>query len=228
MTDKYHQLAKVMGVITEDVLWQSPDFHQLKNDKRTRLKTRVGSGLATYCRFDQRQQSLSITYGKKMVRSKFNLHESVMWMSHREIIKRNYFNGDTGLINLLAHTVCHEFAHAIQQMHGKIYKGSVHNQHFYDLLDQLHIDGHADTVKQHISQYCQQASIDIRRDAQSLKHQADQPKLIKLDSQIQFTHKNKSYTGKVIKVNRKTVIVKVRGLIKHTVWKVPISRAIET
>ncbi|MDH5517621.1 MAG: hypothetical protein OEY36_07355 [Gammaproteobacteria bacterium] len=158
-----------------------------------------------------------------MIKSKFSPDEVVHWLSYREIIRRNYFTGDTSLPCLLAHTVCHEFAHLIQQLSGWHKRGSIHNSGYYQILDQLHKSGLAETIKNDIVRECEAQNLELIANIQ--------PAIVTKKTQIEvffsvndtvcFDYKNKTHSGTVIKVNRKTLIIRVKNLFRHSRWKVP-------
>jgi len=225
MKDKHSQLAQIMGRITVETLASSDDFISLTRNNPVEFSTRTGSGRATYCKHHRTNREMIITYGKKMIASKLNPVEAVHWLSYREIIKRNYFDGDTSLSNLLSHTICHEFAHALQQIQGLVFKGSIHNAHFYRILDQLHASSLANDVKQELEHLCDQHSISLIYNQPSVAEKAALTPLFRLNDTIQFKHRNKLISARIIKINSKTLTVESKGLFKSILWRVPKHQA---
>jgi len=225
MKDKHTLLAQIMGRITVETLASSDDFISLTKSNPVKFSTRVGSGRATYCKHHRTNSEMIITYGKKMIASKLNPVEAEHWLSYREIIKRNYFDGDTSLNNLLSHTVCHEFAHALQQIQGLVFKGSIHNEHFYRILDQLHHSSLANNVKQELRQLCEQHSINLTYNQPPAAATGVLKPPFQLNDTIQFKHRNKLISARIIKINSKTFTVESKGLFKTILWRVPKHQA---
>lgn len=225
MKDKHSQIAQIMGEITVKTLASSDDFISLIKNNPVKFSTRVGSGRATYCKHHRTNCEMTITYGKKMIASKLNPAEATHWLSYREIIKRNYFDGDTSLSNLLSHTICHEFAHAIQQIQGLVYKGSIHNEYFYTILDQLHQSSLANNVKQELRRLCEQHSINLTYNQPSVAATGLLTPQFQLNDTIQFKHRNKLISARIIKINSKTFTVQSKGLFKTILWRVPKHQA---
>lgn len=125
------------------------------------LALRVGSGQATYHRYDPTQKQHLITYGARMIAAKHQPETAQGWLSTREIRSRGYFGGEVSVLNLLAHTCCHEFAHLLQHSAGQRHYGSVHNRHFYEALDELHTSGAAHATRQYLSEQAALAGIEL-------------------------------------------------------------------
>ena len=223
--DKLQQLATIMGDITITVLWQSSFCKSLLDTSSPQLKTRVGSGRATYCKYHRLNNELCITYGKKMISSKFNHNEAELWLSFRELVNKQYFEGDSRLLNVLSQTICHEFSHALQQLQGKVFKGSIHNQHFYQILDQLHINGLAKEVKQALDNKCNHAGIDLSYAYDTQSTTIADIKFT-LNDKVQFRHKKKLMSGKIIKINKRSLTIETKGLFSTTRWRVPKQHAL--
>ena len=210
-----------MCELTESHLWNNQSFNSSLSIPSVKLKTRIGSGMATYCKFIPGDNLFIITYGKKMIESKFNPNFTSHWMTHREIKNRVYFNGETSLINVLTHTIFHEFSHAIQQMNNWCYKGSIHNKKFYSVLDGLHNSDIVDTIKNEFIEECNKHSISLEYLDLPVTDLINNKHLFSLDNEISFNHKNKTIYGKVIKVNKKTLIIIENKLLRKIQWKVP-------
>jgi len=221
MNCKYQQIADILCKLTEEVLWNSNSFSDVMEFSNYKLKTRIGCGMATYCKFNPKENTFTITYGKKMIESKFNQQQAKLWMTYREVLSRNYYNQNTSLINILAHTVCHEFAHVIQLLTKPAIKGSIHNTSFYSILDKIHLSDEANIIRENLECYFSSNSIsaDYLTDSYSTdnKYMID----VSIGDSVKFLHKKKVYTGKIIKINNKTVQIKVKKLLTATIWKVP-------
>lgn len=189
---------------TENVLWSHIRLW-LKFRGRHSLNCRVGSGEATY--YTTRGKGKHVmTFGARMVASKFNPEFAPQWRTGSEIIKRAYFGGELDLPGLLAHTCCHEFAHLVQCVNGWISYGSVHNDAFYRILDRIHQSGKAEEVRQYLLKRASQEAIELSFDEHA-------PALVMapefcLGDQVFFEYKGRQVQGEVIKLNRKTVNVK--------------------
>src|SRR5690554_3412057 len=153
------RLGEIMCTITEQILWQPAAAWVQKRAANSSLVCRVGSGNATYHRFDPQHRQHRITYGLRMIQAKQQPGTASGWLSSREIHRRGYFGGELNTLNLLAHTCCHEFAHLLQHSAGQRFRGSVHNQHFYKILDELHESGGAGAVRESLAQYAEQEGI---------------------------------------------------------------------
>lgn len=134
-------IAQIMCDITRDVVWDHAKRVAENNGGFLvdQLVTRVGSGKKTYHTRKPVNNTYShvITYGAKAVQDKTDFFRANGYFTGREIQERNYFNGEITYPNLIAHTIIHETAHAIQAVVGKRYANSVHNKHFYALLREL-------------------------------------------------------------------------------------------
>lgn len=104
------------------------------------VSARVGSGKATYHKLVRSRGPArhEITFGQKMTESKRIRSSAERWLTGRELAQKKYYSGRFTYTRLLAHTVLHECAHALQvHLDGRQY-GSVHNEDFYTALGQLH------------------------------------------------------------------------------------------
>ncbi|WP_240440678.1 hypothetical protein [Pseudomonas aeruginosa] len=106
---------------------------------------------------------MTLTYGIKMVVSKSDPNLIYKWLTSREIHERKYFDGKINLLNVLAHTMAHEFGHFVQVILGRRYDGSVHNQEFYAILDRIHASGEGDRIRDALHQNCMLHGIDLSR-----------------------------------------------------------------
>jgi len=200
------QLGELLCDATHEILWASHADDVRRQQANTVLHCRVGPGRATYHRFDPRRQHHLITYGARMVAAKQHPEHAVGWLSSREIQQRRYFHGELSTLNLLAHTCCHEFAHLLQQVAGRRYRGSVHNRHFYRMLDDLHRQGGAEQVRAYLQD-------GARRQGLALSAAAFPPvvaapvTLWQVGDRVSFGEPPQLKQGQVLKVNRKTCTV---------------------
>ncbi len=159
-------LAARLGELLSTVLWPHYEGWVLERAPGIELATRVGSGRATYHRAS-RQGGHLIVFGWKMIQQKSQGWETaVRWTSGRELALRNYFQGRIELGTLLAHAVCHEFAHLIQTVTGGRRRGSVHNAAFYKVLDEMHANGMAEQVLKGLCATADEAGVDLDWHAQ--------------------------------------------------------------
>lgn len=159
-------VARAMCEVTDEVLWQPRRSWALKHNATADLVLRVGSGEKTcvsHARDITKNARLTLTYGKMMVASKMDPGELCRWRTSREVFERNYFDKQLTLLNVLAHTIAHEFGHVVQNILGRRYDGSVHNKEFYAILDRIHASGEAGKVRDALHQRCMDQDIDLRR-----------------------------------------------------------------
>ncbi|MDH5425540.1 MAG: hypothetical protein OEY29_11125 [Gammaproteobacteria bacterium] len=221
MSDKYSKIATVLCEITDQlVIDPAVNFNNRSLDD-INFSSRMGSGHATYCKHDVRNNTYSITYGKKMIQSKLDENKIVNWLTWREISRYNYFSGDTSIASVLAHTICHEFSHLLQQYNKWHIKGSVHNKKFYHILNHLHQTGVAQNIKDQLLEQCDNLSVALEFETLKSEKPLVIEKQFSINDEICFSHKNKTYNGRVIKVNKKTLIVSVASFLRKTEWKVP-------
>ncbi|MBS8240149.1 hypothetical protein DYI22_06485 [Marinobacter lipolyticus] len=208
---------------TRDILWAPAEPWIRQQSTRSSLHCRVGSGQATYHRFDPRTRQHQITYGARMIAAKHEARSAAGWLSGREIQQRGYFGGELTTLNLLAHTCCHEFAHLLQYSAGKRFRGSVHNRHFYEILDQLHASGGAEAARSHLQQQAEQSGIELPQE----RFEVLQPRQLMADWQVgdrvQFGSGRRRHCGDIIRVNRKTCTVEGTGPSRGLRYRVPVS-----
>jgi hypothetical protein len=214
-------IAQLMCDTTRDTLW----FHYHHRIRQTRpqadLACRTGSGRATYHRYDHRHQRHLITYGVRMVMAKQTPDTAASWLSTREIRGRGYFGGEISVLNLLAHTCTHEFAHLLQQHAGKRYHGSVHNQYFYQLLDQLNGDGLADRTRRHLADLARSQGVFLDDRAMAMPCQRQQAGQWQKGDPVRFGEGRTAREGQVLKVNRRTCTVEGIGASRGLRFRVP-------
>lgn len=216
-------IAKALCQVSEEVVWEHISSWVGAKQPGLTFKTRVGTGKRTYCQFARREKIVTVVYGQKMIAEKQDYCTARRWLSFSEIAERNYFGRELTYLNVLAHTVCHEMAHVVQNVRGERYANSVHNSEFYRILDRMHKGGHADKVKAALADHFKALGI---RD-EFWGDQAEIPALTRSDIYrervVGFDYQGTFVSANVLKVNTKTVtaIVKIAGRVRQL--KVPIS-----
>lgn len=203
----HHQLGELLCQATREVLW-APDANDIRQQQKgSSLTCRVGHGQATYHRYDARDNQHLITYGARMVAAKQNPESAASWLSSREILQRRYFGGELSTLNLLAHTCCHEFAHLLQQVAGKRYRGSVHNRHFYGILDGLHRQGRARAVQDFLLGAAGDRGLALSATAFRVPDEQTLAIQWQVGDKVSFGKAPNWHQGHILKVNRKTCTV---------------------
>lgn len=162
----HHIVALAMCRITEDLLWKPRMAWASKHNPKAKLTIRVGSGKKTYLshpRDVKANAHMTLTYGVKMVASKTDPNYICKWLTSREVHERKYYGGQITLLNVLAHTIAHEFGHFVQVILGRRYDGSVHNEEFYVILDRIHASGEGDKIRDALHRQCMLHGIDLSR-----------------------------------------------------------------
>ncbi|OEY66214.1 hypothetical protein [Marinobacter sp. X15-166B] len=216
-------LGALMCEVTRETLWQPAADWIHRRAANSRLRCRVGSGQATYHRFDPRNHEHLITYGVRMIADKSCATTAVRWLSSREIRQRGYFDGELSWRNLLAHTCCHEFAHLLQQVAGQRLRGSVHNRYFYQILDELHASGAAAAVRARLTRRAADTGVALTdtvfqpvvREAPAVHWQVGDP--------VTFGQPPRLHRGHIIRVNRKTCTVAGTGAGQGVRYRVPFA-----
>lgn len=221
-TDQAHAIATLMGRLTQQIFQhyysaELPSF-TLANIS---LQTRVGSGKATYCR--KQQNSYSITYGLGMILDKRDANLCSGWLTSREIADRGYFDSKISYLNLLSHTVCHEFAHILQfecDHARKRRNAKVHNALFYRLLDEIYHHGYGDTVSETLAEHARlyQLPMAFNNDQEFAVTNAQH---YKRGNRVQFDHAGISYQGLIKRSNKLTFTIAVPKGLGLQEWRVP-------
>ncbi|MFG8752439.1 hypothetical protein ACEPU1_29435 [Pseudomonas aeruginosa] len=162
----HHTVALAMCRITEELLWKPRMGWAAKHNPTARLTIRVGSGKKTYLSHPRdvaENAHMTLTYGVKMVADKSDPTYICKWLTSREVHERGYYGGQINLLNVLAHTMAHEFGHFVQVILGRRYDGSVHNQEFYVILDRIHASGEGDKIRDALHQSCLLYGIDLSK-----------------------------------------------------------------
>ena len=135
-------IASIMVQISQNIVW--PVIHEICKEEKVKVKypfqAKVGSGSRTYhiLKKDKHVLKHTVTYGQKMVLDKFDYERARKWLTGREISEKGFLNSELSFKNLMAHTILHEMAHALQTIMGDRLHKSVHNPAFYRWLKRLH------------------------------------------------------------------------------------------
>lgn len=216
------KLGKLMCAVTHDRLWQPARAWILERHPDSHLNCRVGSGQATYHRYDSHTRQHLITYGARMIAAKHRPETASGWLSAREIRKRGYFGGELSTLNLLAHTCCHEFAHLLQQSAGQRYRGSVHNRHFYSILDELHDSGAAPATRAALAELAVEQGLDLPETPFAPIDTRKQLAQWQVGDTVRFGTGRRELQGQIIRVNRKTCTVDGIGPSRGVRYRVPV------
>ncbi len=151
------RIAGVLGEAARDCLWQAYRTEIVRRFPGARLEVRVGRGRATYCQLHGPR--FVINFGALMVADKIDPRWAGSWFTTREVQRRGYLPSPPGALELLAHTVCHEFAHVLRQVSGPRGRGTAHDAAFYRVLDALHAAGSFARVRAFIAERLAAAGI---------------------------------------------------------------------
>lgn len=214
----HRQLGELLCDATQQILWP------LATDRsNNRLQCRVGHGQATYHRYDPRHSLHLITYGVRMIEAKQQGSSAAAWLSTREISRRHYFAGAISPLNLLAHTCCHEFAHLLQQLDGKRFRGSVHNRHFYGILDDLHARGYGERVQSYLAERAQRQGLSLSDQRLEMPDPASARAHWQAGDKVYFGEGQNHRVGHILRVNRKTCTVACPALHGQLRYRVPLT-----
>ncbi|QSP96461.1 hypothetical protein LPB19_04715 [Marinobacter salinisoli] len=211
-----------MCEVTEQVLWRPAAPWVRERIPGSTLACRTGSGQATYHRFDPRRKEHQITYGVRMIEAKYSAESAQGWLSSREIQRRCYFDGEVSPLNLLAHTCCHEFAHLLQQSAGKRFRGSVHNRHFYAILDNLHESGGAEAARQTLADEAARQALALPDTPFKLPDPNQIRRQWRVGERVVFGQEPKEIQGRILRINRKTCTVEGTGSARGVRYRVPL------
>lgn len=216
MNNKKKYIAGLMIRETKNVIHSMCREWLKEKNPNSKITFRVGNGLKTYCR--RSGQDYAITYGMEMVARKMeSKSQCSQWTTGNEILKRNYFDGDLTIQNILVHTCLHEYAHLIQFVSDKYRKGSVHNSDFYKILDRMYMRGIHILLKNALCEDAIFSALSFSEDPVELFSE----KSMEIGSIISFKDsKGKEVFARVKKRNKKTVTANCE-VISSRIWKVP-------
>jgi len=124
-------ILKLMILATENIILPENTVVNAKH-----FNCRIGSGKKTYVRKKIKNgcYHYTLTYGFKMLISKQTKMKALLWTSGKEITNRNYFVNPSFKDMIIA-CILHEFAHVVQFKVDGVEPNSIHNKHFYEILD---------------------------------------------------------------------------------------------
>ncbi|MFO7527979.1 MAG: hypothetical protein R6W86_04125 [Marinobacter sp.] len=218
-----HQIGQLMCEATREILWQPAAGRLSTQATGGVLRCRLGSGQATYHRYDPRRKLHLINYGLRMIAAKQRAETADGWLSTRELRGRSYFGGELSTLNLLAHTCCHEFAHLLQYSAGQRAYGSVHNRHFYEILDHLHDSGAAMATRDFLLRCSTSKGIRIPDAPFELPDRASIASQWQVGEPVAFGEGAHRREGQIVRVNRKTCTVQGTGDCRGSRYRVPLS-----
>lgn len=220
-TAQAKHLGQLLCHVTADVLWQPARGWIRQRHPGSQLACRVGAGQATYHRFNPQVRQHNITYGTRMIVAKHQADTAAGWLSSREIQRRGYFDGELSTANLLAHTCCHEFAHLLQHVAGKRHRGSVHNRHFYEILDELHTSGAADAVRERLLEQANDQGVQLPVAAFEVASPRQLLSRWQVGEAVMFGSGARRTEGVIRRINRKTCTVDGSGRWQGLRYRVP-------
>jgi predicted thioesterase len=202
------QIAQAMASITMITL--EPAYRAEFKAKGAHVRARAGRGAKTYHQKDGAQHML--TFGPRMVSDKVD-GDSSRWLSAREIKRYRYYDGDQTVTSLLAHTILHEFAHALQTLAGERLRGSVHNAAFYRILSDLH-STHGGVVRDTLRETLKRMGLDLdnQRAAATTSNTNEVARSqstydFRVGGPVRVEHNGRVIIGRVVRVNQKTLSV---------------------
>ncbi len=226
-TGQAKAITHIMCNLTTTILYEhvSPWLNQKFNEP-VRLDVMPGRGGRTYHQKIKLNHH-KIVYGPSMVLSKFENRAGSLWTTEKEIASRGYYNGDLSLTSLLAHTCCHEFSHFIQVLNGWRYRGDVHNDEFYSILDRLHQNEVAENIRVRLHQGLLDAGLPIDKIENMQKSTDTEPyiRTLKKGDPILIISGNKTLNATFTKSNRTTINIifqNKKGRIHKRAVQVPV------
>ena len=170
------------------------------------IRSRVGQGKSTNCRFNRINGEFTITYGMKMVQDKLALSTARKWLSTKELERYRFYNGLLSPIHLLAHTIIHESAHIIQNARFARDFGKVHTPIFYAICQELHQSQGA-FVLESFREAIQ--PIDLEKFSQETPA-IETKKVVeglKVGDSVHFVYKDHRIEGVIVRLNEKTATI---------------------
>ncbi|WP_097459791.1 hypothetical protein [Mangrovitalea sediminis] len=201
----HRRVGLKMAAAIREVLWNRPGSH-----RQGVLVVRLGSGRATYHRYDPVRREHLINLGLEMIAAKQQPGQCGEWLSTREILNRGYFQRQVSVAHLLAHTCVHEFAHLVQTVQGERRRGAVHNPAFYRILDNLHADGVADAVLEYLTSAEEVLVAPLDATPVTVAMRSSTVGFRRGDC-VAFAYRQQTHTGRITRVNRRTCSVDGTG-----------------
>lgn len=204
---QHKAVAEAMCGVTKDIVWNHIKDWAENKKPGIIFQCRPGAGRATYHKHKHGSLTHTITFGAEMVQSKTTPKEIAHWTTSREIIERGYYNGELSTLNALAHCCLHEAGHLVQVLLGRRYKGSVHNEEFYQILDRSHQSEIAAQVKDELQARSRRQGIIIPSEIVSTKEAIAIQKPIRKGATVKVEFQGNVIECLVMKVNAKTCIL---------------------
>lgn len=178
---------------------------------------KMGRGRRTYLRSQQdgwsRQSPtvFQVIYGVHCIAEMFDNQQCQQWASHKELTQRDFLDQQDTLTPLtyLSHIVLHEFAHFVQLVLGRRYRGSVHNREFYDILHRSYKSNDHHQVNATILKAVGNHPELIARLQKPLlmappkAHRPHKNDHFQHGQAITFKHGGKHYTGTITRLNKR-------------------------
>jgi hypothetical protein len=190
------------------------------------LKLIHGPGDNAYYQHKNALRDDKIVYGKQRIARQSDVKMISSCMSFSELTKK-YSHITPSPISLAGHLCGHEFCHVIQVCRGEVYNGSVHNDEFYKILDKYYESGTNNLVVAAIRD-------SVREDPALLEFMETQYDLNELSTPFDYqfgkpvAFRSRSgliITGKVLKINSKTIKVAADNGGEYSVPKSLIQKA---
>lgn len=209
-------IAGIMAEISHNIVW--PVIHEICKDHNKTVKhpfsARIGSGNSTYHTLKRHEGKIKhiVTYGQKMIKDKFDHNRAEQWLTGREIIEKGFFSGNMTYPNLIAHTILHEMAHALQVIMGDRNYKSVHNAAFYQWLTLLHKKCGTDVLESlHKKSEQKKISLEFKKQKAAANEQKTEiaETFLKVHKIYQCYFEKKPVLVKLLKINPKRLVVTV-------------------
>ncbi|WP_372997573.1 hypothetical protein [Marinobacter sp.] len=201
------RVAHAMATIATSLLGAA--YRDEFKAKNAYVTAKAGKGNSTYHRAQNGNHKL--TFGPGMVAEKAN-GNGAAWLSAREIKRYRFYNGDQSVSSLLAHTILHEFAHAIQTLRGERLRGSVHNPAFYRILTDLHAK-HGEDVRTSLRGTLERLGIDVdsvrtqKPTTQAAVKPASHGRDFQIGNAVRFEISGTIALGRIVRINPKSLTV---------------------
>lgn len=208
----HRKIAKLMANASKFVMMDIFKDWLKEKCPDVKITFHVGPGKSTYHQVIGKNKH-KIVYGIEMVRMQSRSQaDAYNWTNGKEVIDRKYFNGDLSLKNSMTSVVLHEFSHFIQCILGERKRNSVHNEKFYEILDLMHQRGYGERVYDYMNQDKDFIDLEYEEDRSYQSLSMFDSSNMSIGMKLTFMSKrNMEITGKIIKINKKTVNVQVPG-----------------
>lgn len=197
----YRKITRLMVNATKDILHKSCQSWLDMKYPNTKLTIKIGTGKATHHK-KLSHGNHQIVFGVDMIKEVMESeYISSKWRHGEEIVERQYFNGVLSPQHMMVAAVMHEYAHFVQVLNGgRTYK-SVHNKNFYEILDRMHANGHANNILIYLMSFKEFKEM-------CYKHEH------KKDMSITFTQQNIAVGKRLTFVNKEKK--EISGIVERT------------